>query len=87
MIFGLSVAGVMAALTLTGMMFEDALIFGIACLSTTGQLAAVAGDAPLSYGSLNGGQMGILGLAMILGRLEILAVIALLAPKSWVRQT
>ena len=86
MIFGLSVAGIIAALTLTGMTFEDALIFGIACLSTTGQLAAVAGDAPLSYGSLHGGQMGILGLAMILGRVEILAVIALLAPKSWARQ-
>ena len=83
MIFGLSIAGVTAALTLTGLGFQDALIYGIACLTTTGQLANAVGDAPLSYASLDRVPMVILGVAMILGRLEILAVFVLFAPKSW----
>lgn len=85
MIFGLSIAGVTAALTLTGLGFQDALIYGIACLTTTGQLANTVGDAPLSYGNLDSAPMAILGVAMVLGRLEILAVFVLLAPKSWAR--
>jgi trk system potassium uptake protein len=85
MIFGLSIAGVTAALTLTGLGFQDALIYGIACLTTTGQLADAVGDAPLSYGKLDSVPMAILGVAMVLGRLEILAVFALLAPKGWAR--
>ena len=85
MIFGLSIAAITAALTLTGLAFDEALVLGIASLTTTGQLATVVGDAPISYAGLEASTMGILGAAMILGRLEILAVLAFLTPKGWSR--
>ena len=85
MVFGLSLACITAALTLTGIGFNDALVLAIAGLSTTGQLAAVVGETPISYASLDSAPLAILGVAMILGRLEILAVMALLASKSWAR--
>jgi trk system potassium uptake protein len=85
MVFGLSIAGVTAALTLAGLEFEQALVLGIASLSTTGQLAAVFGDAPISYAELSFSPKAILGAAMVLGRLEILAIFAVLAPKDWAR--
>lgn len=85
MIFGLLIAAVTAALTLTGQGFEQALVFAVASITTTGQLAMVSGDAPLSYASLGTAAKAILGSAMILGRLEILAVLAILLPKGWDR--
>ncbi len=85
MLFAISIAIVMAALTLTGLAFEPAMVFTIAALSTTGPLAAVAADAPLSYDLLDGPAKAILAAAMVLGRLETLAILALLAPESWRR--
>lgn len=87
MVFGLTIVAVTAALTLTGMDFQPALVLGIASLSTTGQLAAVGAEMPISYADLGSGQMTILGLAMILGRLEILAVVVLLVPRGWAQKT
>ena len=86
MVFGLSIAMVIVALTLTGIDFQSALILGLACLTTTGQLAAVVSETPIGYAGLGSGQMLILGMAMILGRLEILAVAIVLVPKGWSRQ-
>lgn len=83
MIFGLSIALITATLTLTGLGFREALVLGIACLSSTGQLATVFGDTPISYAGLGPTAHGILGAAMILGRLEILAIFAFLIPKGW----
>ncbi len=39
MLFAISIAVIMAALTLTGLAFEPAMVFTIAALSTTGPLA------------------------------------------------
>lgn len=85
MIFGLSIALVMAALTLADLGFQQALVLAIACLTTTGQLANVVGDAPIGYADLTSSVKAILGVAMILGRLEILAIFALFAPNGWGR--
>ncbi|GHE02458.1 potassium transporter TrkH [Defluviimonas sp. 20V17] len=83
MLFGLAVILVMALLTLTGIAFEPALVFSVAALSTTGPLATVATEMPLSYAALGLDAKLILAGAMVLGRLETLAIIALLAPDSW----
>lgn len=83
MMFGLSIAAVAAALTLAGLGFQDALVFGVASLSNTGQLASSVGDATIGYSDLGLATKGVLGTAMILGRLEILAILAVLAPNSW----
>jgi trk system potassium uptake protein TrkH len=85
MLFAISIALVMAALTLTGLAFEPAMVFTIAALSTTGPLAAVATETPLSYDMLGSAAKIIVAAAMVLGRLETLAILALLTPESWRR--
>lgn len=85
MLFGLSIAVLTAALTFTGMGFEPALVFVIACLTTTGPLAENLPDVYLQYRDLDPAAMGVLGAAMVVGRLEVLAILALLAPDSWRR--
>jgi trk system potassium uptake protein TrkH len=85
MLFAISIALVMAALTLAGLGFETALVLGIAALTTTGPLAGVASLDPILYSGLTDPVKFILGAAMILGRLETLALIALFAPGAWRR--
>jgi trk system potassium uptake protein TrkH len=85
MLFLLSLAAAVAALALAGLAFEPALVLAIAALSTTGPLAAAAGDPGLGYDALGGTQRAILAGIMVLGRLELLAIVALLVPDSWRR--
>ena len=85
MLFGLSIAFFTAALTFTGIAFEPALIFVVSCLTTTGPLAENLPDVYLLYRDLDGFAQFILGAAMVVGRLETLAILALLAPDSWRR--
>ncbi|KAJ56770.1 potassium transporter TrkH [Actibacterium mucosum KCTC 23349] len=83
MLFALSIAAVMLGLALTGLDFESATIFAVASLSTTGPVALVAGEVPLSYASLGDAAKLIAAAAMVVGRVETLAFIALLNPSFW----
>lgn len=84
MMFAISIAVVMIALSLFGGLgFEDTMILTIASLSTTGPLVEVAGEAPVDLGALNDAARGIVCLAMVIGRLEALAIVALLNPEFW----
>lgn len=83
MLFALSIAGFAVALALTGLGFETALIFAISALSNTGPLADLALSQTGSYRELSGAAQGILLAAMVLGRLETLAIIALFNPDFW----
>ncbi len=83
MLLSLSVALVMLLLSLTGVQFETSMILSVAALSTTGPLAAVAGEAPIAYSGLPDMAKVILSAAMVLGRLETLALIALFNPDFW----
>lgn len=83
MLFSMSVALVMLALSLTGLSFESAMVFTISALSTTGPLAGVAAEEVLYYADLGGVGKMILAATMVLGRLEMLAIIALLNPALW----
>src|SRR5690606_37299910 len=85
MLYALSIAVVMLALALEGLGLNDSLVFSLAALSTTGQLANVAGEARLSYAALSDVARMILAAAMVLGRVETLAIIALLNPEFWRR--
>lgn len=85
MLFAISIALITGALTLSRLDFEPALVLSIAALTTTGQLATVATEAPMSYASLDAAAKMILGFAMVLGRVETLAILALLAPDTWRR--
>ncbi|RSK35145.1 TrkH family potassium uptake protein [Rhodovulum iodosum] len=83
MLFALSVSVVMVALALAGLDFENAMVLTVAALTTTGPLAVTAGEAGGGYASLSDGAKLVLAAAMVLGRLETLAIIALLNPEFW----
>ncbi|MBE0413441.1 TrkH family potassium uptake protein [Yoonia sp.] len=85
MLFVLSVSAVMLLLSLTGVQFEVAMVLAVSALSTTGPLAAVAAEAPISYAGIPDAAKIILAAAMILGRLETLAIIVLFNPEIWRR--
>lgn len=83
MLLAVSIMAVMLLLSLTGVEFEAAMILSVAALSTTGPLASVFGDTAIAYSSLTDLGKVILAAAMVLGRLETLALIALFNPDFW----
>lgn len=83
MLFILSAAAVMLALSMTGQGFEESFVLAAAALSTTGPLAAYGGEYPIVYAALSDPAKLVLIGAMILGRLETLALIALFNPAFW----
>ncbi len=85
MLFTISIAAVMVLLSLTGVQFETSMVLSVSALSTTGPLAAIAGETPISYAGVPAAAQIVLAFAMALGRLEALAIIALLNPEFWRR--
>ena len=84
MLFALSIAAVMTGFSLIGgLAFEEAMVLTVASLSTTGPLTEVASADPLELQQLSDGARALLSVAMIVGRLETLAVIALMNPEFW----
>lgn len=83
MLLALSVALVMMAFSLTGQSFERAVVLTVAALTTTGPLGEIAASQPIDYGALSVQAKTILAVAMVLGRLETLAIIALMSPDVW----
>lgn len=83
MLFLLTLAAVMLALSLTGLPFDRTMAAAIAALSTTGPLfqAALGDVSYLSDVSAEG--RAVLIAAMLLGRVEVLAIIAMLNPGYW----
>jgi trk/ktr system potassium uptake protein len=85
MLFALSLALVSVVLAALGVSFDQAIVLSVATLSTTGPLIEVAAETPIRLAELGGWTKGVLCAAMILGRLETLAIIALLTPDLWRR--
>lgn len=83
MLFAISMAVVTMVLAALGSNFEDAMILAIAALTTTGPLTQIAAETPISLVSLGGWEKLVLCAAMVLGRLETLAIIALISPDLW----
>jgi trk system potassium uptake protein TrkH len=82
MLFLISIALVMLGLTATGLAFETSLTLAIAGLTTTGPAILTLGDGT-GYGDLPDAALAILGVAMIVGRMEALVLIALFNPAFW----
>jgi trk system potassium uptake protein len=82
-LFTLSVMGTMLLLALTGIDFERAMVLSVAAMSNTGPLAQIATESPISFAVISETGQVILALAMVLGRLEMLALIALFNPDFW----
>jgi trk system potassium uptake protein TrkH len=83
MLFAVSISVTMAAFALAGLDFEEALVLAIAALTTTGPLVATAMPDPIDLLGAAPAAKGIFITAMVLGRLETLAIIALLNPDFW----
>ncbi|MBU9698420.1 TrkH family potassium uptake protein [Rhodobacteraceae bacterium HSP-20] len=83
MLFALSIAAFVAALALVDIPFETALILTLSALSTCGPLADVASADPIPLAQFSVAAKTIIATAMVIGRLELLAILVLLAPDSW----
>ena len=83
MLFAISLASVTLLLALSGASFEEALVLSVAALSTTGPLVDHAKEDPIRIIELSIGAKAVLSGAMVLGRLETLAIIALVTPDLW----
>ncbi len=83
MLFAMSLAVISLALAALGSSFEHAILLSIATLSTTGPIIEVAAETPIGLAELSGWAKGVLCAAMVLGRLETLAIIALFTPDLW----
>lgn len=83
MLFAISIAAVMMALSLTGLDFDTSTVLTIAALSNTGPLAGIAEMEPIRYAALSDAAKYILTVSMVLGRLETLVMVALLNPEFW----
>ncbi|WP_299961906.1 potassium transporter TrkG [uncultured Roseobacter sp.] len=83
MLFALTLAFLTVVLAICGVSFEDALVLSIAGLSTTGPLTTLAVESPIALAQLSPAAKAVFCAAMVLGRLETLAIIALLTPDLW----
>ncbi|MGX0876801.1 trk system potassium uptake protein TrkH [Roseovarius sp. MBR-154] len=83
MLFALTLTALTALLALVGQNFESALILALSGLSTTGPLVEMASETPIRLAELSSAAKLIYAAAMVLGRLETLALIALLNPAVW----
>lgn len=77
-----SIALVMLALTAVGLAFEQGLALAIAGLTTTGPAIDLLNEG-FGYQDLPGAALAILSVAMIVGRVEVLVLIALFNPAFW----
>jgi trk system potassium uptake protein len=77
MVFAIVAVALIGVMMLLGAPLETALIYVVAALTTTGPLVQVAGDAALTWSSLGDAGRVTMALTMILGRLEILVILAL----------
>lgn len=82
MTFGLSIAAITALLTLAGVSFDGALLYTLSALTTTGPLVDQTGGVFADYAAIDTPARVILGFAMVVGRLETLAILAILMPES-----
>lgn len=84
MLFLVALAVVFLALSLTGLGFEPSLSAGVAALSNTGPLFPVTTGLSWATAVTPEGR-AVLDIAMVLGRVEILALIAMLNTDNWRR--
>lgn len=83
MMFAMTVALFNLLLTMMGAGFEQAMVLSVAVLSTTGPLIELATDIPIRIVDLSPAAKLTLCAGMVIGRLETLAIIALITPSLW----
>ena len=83
MLYIVAMMTIMLALTVTGMSFEEGLVAAVATLSNTGQTFTLVLEGARTFATTSTPERAIMAVAMVLGRIETLAVIALFNPASW----
>lgn len=83
MLFAMSLSVIILALAGFGQSFEASVVLAVAALSTTGPLISVAAETPINLLTLSAPAKLVMCGAMVLGRLEMLAIIALCNPGLW----
>ncbi|MGH1453679.1 MAG: TrkH family potassium uptake protein [Paracoccaceae bacterium] len=83
MLFAMTLSLLMLTLAALGADFETATVLAIAALSNTGPLVSSAPEFPIILSELGDGSRMVLVAGMVLGRLEMLAIIALLTTETW----
>ena len=83
--FVLALAVISGVLALTGLGFRASLATAASTLSNAGPVLHIVGDAAGDYASLSNGAKWVLCFAMVLGRLELLALLVLIRRSFWQR--
>lgn len=83
MMFAMSIAAFSLVFSLFGLDFENAMVLTIAGLTNCGPLVRAAAEMPVALAALGAGAKLTFAAAMVLGRLELLAIIVLLTPGLW----
>lgn len=83
MIFAITLAATTVAFAAFGIRFEQALVLAVASLTNCGPLVDVVQAGRLTLIELGPGPKVIAALAMIMGRLEMLALVVILIPDLW----
>ncbi|WP_338548164.1 TrkH family potassium uptake protein [Roseovarius phycicola] len=83
MLFALSLAIVTMVMAALGQDLESALVLTIAALATAGPLTQAAADTPIALIEMSTAAKLVFSAAMVVGRMETLAIIALFNPGLW----
>lgn len=83
MLFLLTLAAAMLALSMTGLSFELSLVAAISALSNTGPLFGFATGGASYLTEIDAWGRGVLAVVMLLGRVEVLVIVAMLNPSNW----
>ena len=83
MLFAMSLALITVVLAMFGLSFEQSVVLAVSALSTTGPLTQVALETPIDLHNMGDAAKLVMAAAMVLGRLETLAIIALINPVLW----
>lgn len=83
MLFAMSLAGLTVILGLYDVDFEHAIVLTIATLSNTGPLVDVGSEEAIDLLATSWDLRLVLCGAMVLGRLELLAIIVMISPDLW----
>ncbi len=83
MLFALTLAAITVTLGLVGVGFEQSLVLSVSVLSNTGPLISFAPSTSFDLIALAPAGKLILCVGMVLGRLELLAIIVMLSPDLW----
>jgi trk system potassium uptake protein TrkH len=85
MLFAITFAIMVAVLALLGIEFEQGLVLTVAAVTTTGPLTVHALQTPIRLVEFGPMIKFVLAVAMIVGRMEVLAILALFSPGLWRR--